>query len=292
MNKKGIITKSQKDLYYVISEDIVYQAKARGLFRERNIKPIVGDKVEINILDDGTAYIENVLERKNSLVRPPIANIDQILLVHSLVNPKINYTTFDKYLIMLEHYCIEVIIIINKIELANDEEIEEFRKIYDKTKYKYLFTSAEENIGIDELKSIMRDKISSFAGPSGVGKSTLLNLLHENFDAETGNISKKTSRGKHTTRHTELFEIDKNTFIFDTPGFSSLDLSFIEDEKLLKLYFDEFSHYNKKCKFNNCEHINEPKCAVKDALEDGKISKTRYDNYLYIFKELKNERKY
>ncbi|WP_282926381.1 ribosome small subunit-dependent GTPase A [Helcococcus kunzii] len=292
MNKKGIITKSQKDLYYVIADEIVYQAKARGLFREKNIKPIVGDKVEINILQDGTAYIENVLERKNSLVRPPIANIDQILLVHSLVNPKINYTTFDKYLIMLEHFGIEVNLIINKIELASESEIQEFKNIYDKTKYRYIFTSAEENIGIDELKAIMKDKISSFAGPSGVGKSTLLNLLHDSFDVETGNISKKTSRGKHTTRHTELFEIDKNTFIFDTPGFSSLDLSFIKDEKLLKQYFDEFLTYQKMCKFNNCDHINEPKCAVKDALEKGEISKSRYDNYIYIYNELKRERKY
>lgn len=292
MNKKGIITKSQKDLYYVIADEIVYQAKARGLFREKNIKPIVGDKVEINILQDGTAYIENVLERKNSLVRPPIANIDQILLVHSLVNPKINYTTFDKYLIMLEHFGIEVNLIINKIELASESEIQEFKNIYDKTKYRYIFTSAEENIGIDELKAIMKDKISSFAGPSGVGKSTLLNLLHHSFDVETGNISKKTSRGKHTTRHTELFEIDKNTFIFDTPGFSSLDLSFIKDEKLLKQYFDEFLTYQKMCKFNNCDHINEPKCAVKDALEKGEISKSRYDNYIYIYNELKRERKY
>lgn len=292
MNKKGIITKSQKDLYYVIADEIVYQAKARGLFREKNIKPIVGDKVEINILQDGTAYIENVLERKNSLVRPPIANIDQILLVHSLVNPKINYTTFDKYLIMLEHFGIEVNIIINKIELASETEIQDFKNIYDKTKYRYIFTSAEENIGIDELKAIMKDKISSFAGPSGVGKSTLLNLLHDSFDVETGKISKKTSRGKHTTRHTELFEIDKNTFIFDTPGFSSLDLSFIKDEKLLKQYFDEFLIYQKMCKFNNCDHINEPKCAVKDALEKGEISKSRYDNYIYIYNELKRERKY
>lgn len=292
MNKKGLITKLQKELYFVEAEGKVYPAKARGLFRDKNIKPLVGDRVAIQVLDDGTAYIEEVFERKNSLIRPAIANIDQILLVQSLKEPDINYTTFDKYLVMLEHYEIPVVIVINKIDLANKEDIDKFSEIYSNANYKIIYQSAIDNDGMSALLAQMKGKISAFAGPSGVGKSTTLNLLHDKFDAETGDISSKTQRGKHTTRHTELFSIDEDTFVFDTPGFSSLDLSFIEDEKSLAPYFPEFREVARDCKFNNCVHINEPKCMVKEHLKDGKISHSRYDNYLYIYDEIKNERKY
>ena len=292
MNEIGIITKSQKELYYVKTEENTFKSKARGVFRDKNIKPLVGDKVEIQILEDGTAYIEKVFERKNSLVRPPIANIDQIILISSLVEPKLNYTVFDKYLVMLEHFGIDVKIVINKIELASEAEIEEFNKIYSLTDYNYIFTSAVENIGIDELKTMMSGKISSFAGPSGVGKSTLLNRISSEINAETGDISKKTSRGKHTTRHVELFELYEDTFIFDTPGFSSLTLDFIEEFRDVKEYFTEFKKYKQDCKFANCLHLNEPNCAVKSALENGEISQSRYNNYKYIIDEIKNNRRY
>lgn len=292
MNEIGIITKSQKELYYVKTEENTFKSKARGVFRDKNIKPLVGDKVEIQILEDGTAYIEKVFERKNSLVRPPIANIDQIILISSLVEPKLNYTIFDKYLVMLEHFGIDVKIVINKIELASEAEIEEFNKIYSLTDYNYIFTSAVENIGIDELKTMMSGKISSFAGPSGVGKSTLLNRISSEINAETGDISKKTSRGKHTTRHVELFELYEDTFIFDTPGFSSLTLDFIEEFRDVKEYFTEFKKYKQDCKFANCLHLNEPNCAVKSALENGEISQSRYNNYKYIIDEIKNNRRY
>lgn len=292
MNEIGIITKSQKELYYVKTEENTFKSKARGVFRDKNIKPLVGDKVEIQILEDGTAYIEKVFERKNSLVRPPIANIDQIILISSLVEPKLNYTIFDKYLVMLEHFGIDVKIVINKIELASEAEIEEFNKIYSLTDYNYIFTSAVENIGIDELKTMMSGKISSFAGPSGVGKSTLLNRISSEINAETGDISKKTSRGKHTTRHVELFELYEDTFIFDTPGFSSLALDFIEEFRDVKEYFTEFKKYKQDCKFANCLHLNEPNCAVKSALENGEISQSRYNNYKYIIDEIKNNRRY
>ncbi|MFM1524722.1 MULTISPECIES: ribosome small subunit-dependent GTPase A [Helcococcus] len=292
METKGIIIKSQKELYYVKYKNQLYMCKARGVFRERNLKPLVGDKVDIQILDENTGYIEKVYDRKNSLIRPPIANIDQILLVHSLVDPEINYVTFDKYLVMLEHYDIPVKIVINKADLATEEDIKKFEKIYSKTNYEYIFTSAYEKKGIRKLHELMKDKISSFAGPSGVGKSTILNLLHEDFDVKTGNISNKTSRGKHTTRHTELFEIDENTFIFDTPGFSSLDLNFIKNYRDIKKYYPEFEILKNKCKFNDCDHINEPKCAVKYELEKNNLSKNRYESYLYIYNEIKNGRKY
>lgn len=288
---KGLITKSQKEIYYVLVNNTIYMCKARGNFREKNIKPLVGDKVIVQILENNTGYITEILDRKNEIIRPPIANIDQVLLVHSLTSPKINYRIFDKYLVMLEHFNIPVVLIINKIDLSNEADVENFEKIYDKTKYKYIFTSVKENIGIDKLKSLLKDKVSTFAGPSGVGKSSILNLLHDDIDSKTGNISEKTLRGRHTTRHIELFEIDANSFIFDTPGFSSLDLSFIEDENEIKYYFPEFNE-NNKCKFNDCNHINEPGCEIKKLLGEDKISKLRYENYLYMFNQKKDERKY
>lgn len=292
METKGIIIKSQKELYYVKYKNKTYMCKARGIFRDKNLKPLVGDRVDIQILDENTGYIEKIYDRKNSLIRPPIANIDQILLVHSLTDPEINYVTFDKYLVMLEHFKIPVKIIINKVDLAKDEDIKKFEDIYSKTKYEYVFTSAKNNQGIGKLNKMMKDKISSFAGPSGVGKSTILNLLHENFDVQTGKISNKTSRGKHTTRHTELFEIDENTFIFDTPGFSALNLDFIENFRDVKKYYPEFEIFKEGCKFNDCDHINEPNCSIKKEMELKKISKNRYESYLYIYNERKNERKF
>lgn len=291
MKEKGLIIKSQKELYHVLYNGDEYLCKARGVFRDKKIKPLVGDRVDIKILENNTAYIEKVYERTNSLVRPPIANIDQIILVHCLEHPRINFLTFDKYLVMLEHYNIPVKIIINKIELASEEQIEEFKDIYSKTNYEFIFTSAKTNKGIDDLYKLLDSKISAFAGPSGVGKSTLLNLLNNGFEAETGSISKKTARGKHTTRHVELFKIKENTFIFDTPGFSALDLSFIENYFDITKYFTEFNSLNSECKFNNCQHENEPNCKVKEQISE-KISKSRYENYLYIRNEIKNIRRY
>lgn len=292
MNKLGIINKSQKEIYHVLVDGKEYLCKARGVFRQKAIRPLVGDRVEVKILEDKTGYIENVLERKNSLVRPTIANVDQLLLVSSLTNPKLNYNIFDKYLVMLEHFGIPVKLVINKSDLATKEEIERFKAIYDKTNYEYIFTSAKQDYGIGDLKELLKGKISSFAGPSGVGKSTLLNLLHDDFYQETGSISDKNQRGRHTTRHVELFEIDAETFIFDTPGFSALDIDFIESYEDVKDYFTEFNKYSPKCKFRNCMHINEPNCAVKKALEDSLISKNRYLNYIYLVDEIKRERKY
>lgn len=288
----GLIVKSQKELYYVKCENDIYLCKARGVFREKNIKPLVGDKVVIQVLEDYKGYIEEVLERKNSLIRPPIANIDQIIMVYSLKEPQINYAIFDKYLVMLEHFNIPVIIVINKIELADENDKMKFEEIYSKTDYNFIYTSVIENKGINNLHEVLKGKISSFAGPSGVGKSSLINLLHQDINMETGDISKKTSRGKHTTRHVEIFEISKNTFIFDTPGFSSLSLDFIKDFRDVKNYFTEFHKLNSNCKFNNCEHINEPKCAVKSGLKNNTISISRYENYKYIREEIKNRKEY
>ncbi len=293
MIKRGIIHKSQKELYFVLVDNKSYKSKARGIFRDKNIKPLVGDQVEITILNEDEAIIDRVLERTSQLTRPAVANVDQILLVLTLKSPNLNYTLVDKYLIMLEHYGLDLIMVFNKIDLLEPHHIQSLMREYMMTSYKIFFTSALEAKGIDNLKKELKGKISALAGPSGVGKSSLINSLTENQqELETGIISRKTGRGKHTTRHTELFEIFDNSFILDTPGFSSLDLSFIEDENQIRYFYPEFMKIQANCKFQNCQHMNEPDCAVKDALENGLISKRRYENYLLIREEIKKNRRY
>lgn len=292
MNREGIIIKSQKELYYVQSDNLIYKSKARGLFRERNLKPLVGDRVIIQVLNDKEAYIEEIFDRKSEIVRPPVANINQILLVQSLIKPKINFNIFDKYLVMLEHLNLPLIIVVNKSDLVSEELKNEFMEIYSKTGYKIIFTSSVDEQGIEELKKCLQGNISVLAGPSGVGKSSLLNKLSENINVQTGSISNKTSRGKHTTRHSELFTLDEDSFILDTPGFTSLNLDFIENPYLVEKFFPEFSKYVNECKFSNCQHINEPICGLKQALKENKLSKSRYENYLSIRQEILSKRRY
>lgn len=292
MNREGIIIKSQKELYYVQSDNLIYKSKARGLFRERNLKPLVGDRVIIQVLNDKEAYIEEIFDRKSEIVRPPVANINQILLVQSLIKPKINFNIFDKYLVMLEHLNLPLIIVVNKSDLVSEELKNEFMEIYSKTGYKIIFTSSVDEQGIEELRKCLQGNISVLAGPSGVGKSSLLNKLSENINVQTGSISNKTSRGKHTTRHSELFTLDEDSFILDTPGFTSLNLDFIENPYLVEKFFPEFSKYVNECKFSNCQHINEPICGVKQALKENKLSKSRYENYLSIRQEILSKRRY
>lgn len=293
MSDRPIIYKTQKDLYHVLFKDRKYLCKARGVLRERNIKPLVGDFVKLTILNDGEGLIEGIIDRKNSLIRPPVANVDQIVLVLTLKSPNLNYMLADKYLLMLEHYGLEVIIVFNKVDLIEDGEIKDLLSIYEKTGHKIIFTSTLTNEGLDEIKDLLSNKISALAGPSGVGKSSILNMIsREEIRVETGEISKKTKRGKHTTRHTELFEIFDQAFILDTPGFSSLDLSFIEDANELKNYYPEFVNNSNTCKFQDCQHINEPICGIKQALEVGRISRKRYENYLLIREEILKNRRY
>ena len=293
MSDSPIIFKTQKDLYHVLYKDKKYLCTARGVMRERSIKPLVGDFVDLTILSDEKGLIEAVVDRKNSLIRPPVANVDQIVLVLTLKSPNLNYMLADKYLLMLEHYGLDVVLVFNKVDLIRDEEKEDLLSIYGKTGHKIIFTSTLTDEGIDDIRDLLANKISALAGPSGVGKSSILNMISkEEISVETGSISKKTKRGRHTTRHTELFEIFDQAFILDTPGFSSLDLSFIEDADEVKNYYPEFVTYSDGCKFQDCQHINEPICGVKNALEAGKLSKKRYDNYLLIREEIFKNRRY
>ncbi|MFR2611629.1 ribosome small subunit-dependent GTPase A [Anaerococcus obesiensis] len=282
----GKIIKSQKEIYYVLTELDTFICKARGVFRKKNIKPLVGDNVEFDVTENSKGYITKILDRKNEIKRPNIANIDQILYFITIKNPSLNLFNIDKYLAMCEYINIDVVIIVSKKDLADEKDLE-FIKMYEKIGYKLVFIDNYNDFPKNEILKILDGKTSAVSGSSGVGKSTFLNNLVED-EIEIGTISEKSKRGKNTTRHIEIFNLGKNTNIFDTPGFDSFDIDFIDDEKYLKYCFKEFD--NNSCKFNNCNHINEPKCKVKDDLLKGLVEKTRYENYLLLFEEIKKRR--
>lgn len=285
--KQGKITKAQKELYYVDSDGKILMAKARGNFRVKKIKPLVGDNVVIDDLEDRKAYITEILPRKNEIKRPNISNIDQILLFATIKDPILNLYNLDKYLAMCEYKNMDVVIVLSKIDLCDEEEVEDFEKIYNNIGYEIVSLDNYDNFPKDRILDILKNKTSAVSGASGVGKSTFLNNLID-IEVETGSISEKSKRGKNTTRHTEIFKLGEESFLFDTPGFDSFDIDFIEDEKELKYLFREFR--DKECKFKDCNHINEPACGVKKAKADGLISDSRYDNYLMLFEEVKKRR--
>lgn len=284
---RGKIIKSQKELYFVKNDDKTYLAKARGNFRIKGIKPLVGDEVIFEMQNEENAYITEILPRKNEIKRPNISNIDQILLFVTINNPPLNLFNLDKYLAMCEYKNIEVVIIISKIDLDRGNKAQNLAKTYENIGYKVLAIDNYNDLPKEKIKNILQNKTSAVTGSSGVGKSTFLSNLMDK-DIEIGEISEKSKRGKNTTRHTEIFAIDDKTFIFDTPGFDSFDFDFITDENDLKNFFVEMR--NKACKFNNCNHINEPSCKVKEELKDGKISESRYKNYILLFNDIKKRR--
>jgi ribosome biogenesis GTPase len=257
------------------------------------MKPLVGDVVEIDILNETEkkGNIVEIIERKNELVRPAVANIDQALVVFAVTKPKPHFNLLDRFLIMMESKDIPVVLCFNKKDIATEPEIQELKDIYEACGYQIVFTSALEEENTDELKALLRGKTTAIAGPSGVGKSSLINIFQPDANMETGSISEKIERGKHTTRHSELICIEDNTYIMDTPGFSSLYTNEFEKEEL-KYYFTEFSEYEGQCRFLGCDHIHEPGCAVKQALDEGKIHPIRYANYMEMYNELKEKRRY
>ena len=291
----GRILKGIAGFYYVETKDaLVYECKAKGIFRKTGIKPIVGDNVEIEIIDEDNRQgnLVDVLPRKNCLYRPPVANVDQAVILFAIVKPDPNYNLLDRFLIMLRQQNLPVIICFNKQDIATKEEAKELHDAYEKCGYHVLFISVKEDRGLDELKALLKGKTSTLAGPSGVGKSSLLNKLVPEARMETSELSRKIDRGKNTTRHSELFYVkelsddSEETFIIDTPGFTSLELREVTAETLMN-YYPEFEPFEPQCRFGGCSHIAEPDCGVKSALESGELSGVRYDNYKIIYSDLK-----
>ena len=291
---KGKIVKGIAGFYYVhVVESGVYECKAKGIFRKEKIKPLVGDNVEIDVIDESekTGNIIEILPRRNELIRPAVANIDQALIVFAVTSPKPHLNLLDRFLIMMESKSIPVTLCFNKKDLADEKEWELLKEIYEACGYPVVFTSAAKEENIDQVRQILKGKTTALAGPSGVGKSSLINLLDPDANMETGEISRKIERGRHTTRHSELFSIGRETYIMDTPGFGSLYVNDFEKEDL-KDYFREFRPYEGSCRFQGCSHIHEPGCAVKAALEEEKIPKSRYENYLEMYRELEQKKRY
>lgn len=270
----------------------VYECKAKGVFRNRKVKPLVGDRVEIQVIDEAEykGNMEEILPRTSELIRPAVANVDQAMVIFAAAKPKPNLSLLDRFLISMEQKEVPSIICFNKIDEASEEELQRLKEIYGGCGSGLLFISARYEQGVEEIRDLLRGKTTTVAGPSGVGKSTLINLLVPDAEMETGQISQKIDRGKHTTRHSELFRVEEDSYIFDTPGFSSLELMGLEKEEL-RYYFPEFTPYEGSCRFQGCVHGQEPGCAVKEAVEQGKINRERYESYRLLFGELQEKEK-
>ena len=291
---QGKIVKGISGFYYVhVGEPGIYECKAKGAFRNQKIKPLVGDDVEIAIVDEETkkGNIEKILPRKNELIRPAVANIDLALIIFAAAKPQPNFNLLDRFLIMMEKENVPAVICFNKKDLAKQEELEFLYETYKSCGYDVIFSSTFNGEGLDEIREILKGKTTVVAGPSGVGKSSITNALQENVQMETGEISKKLKRGKHTTRHSQVIPVGHDTYLMDTPGFSSLYLTDIEEQEL-KVYFPEFRRYEEQCRFQGCRHIHEPGCAVKEALDNHEISSLRYEDYLGLYNELKEKRRF
>lgn len=287
---KGIILKGIAGFYYVKTDDSLFECKARGKFKNQKLTPLVGDRVLILPENEEKATIEEIEERKTELVRPAVANVDHSVIVFAVQNPDPNRILLDKMTVLSIAAGVVPIICFNKIDGDQKGVGKELKKVYESAGFRVILTSWKTGEGIDELKEAIQDKVSVFAGPSGVGKSSLLNKLQKGLSLKTGELSEKIKRGKHTTRHTELMPLDHGGWVVDTPGFTSLDLEFIE-LNALKDFFPEFEAQEEFCRFDDCVHINEPGCGVIAAVDSFKISGQRYESYRYLYQEIKNTRR-
>lgn len=290
---RGKIVKGVAGFYYVhdgISR--TYACKARGVFRNRGVKPLVGDDVEIAVLDEaaGEGNIDAILPRANSLIRPAVANVDQAVVVFAVSDPAPNLNLLDRFLVMMARQNIPAAICFNKTDLGG-EETKRLSALYEPAGYPLRFVSIRAESGLEDLRALFTGKTTVLAGPSGVGKSSITNWLWPEADMQTGEISSRIRRGKHTTRHSELFFVEQDTYIVDTPGFSSLYIGDLMPEEL-KACFPEFAGWEEDCRFLGCVHIGERECGVKTAVGEGKIGRERYENYRLLYQELKDRRRY
>ncbi len=298
---KGKIIRGVGGFYTVHAQNtVIYECRAKGIFRKENIKPLVGDDVEFSILDEKekTGNVDALLPRKNELSRPAAANVDQAMVVFSLTSPSPNLGLLDRFLIMMGQQNIPVIICFNKTDLAGDHKERELEEIYRDCGCPLCFSSVKKGTGLSKIRSLLEGKTTVLAGPSGVGKSSLTNAFFPGEVMETGELSKKVSRGKNTTRHTRLLVLppikesgSASSYLLDTPGFSSLYLEDIMVEEL-KEYYPEFTPYAQNCRFSTCMHLKEPGCAVKDAVDKGQIHPKRYESYTALAAELKENKRY
>lgn len=291
---QGKIIKGIAGFYYVhTGESGVYECNAKGVFRNNSVKPLVGDNVEIDIISEAehTGNVIRILPRKNELIRPAVANIEQALVVFASLSPEPNFNLLSRFLVMMGQNNIDTVICFNKSDQLEADKAAELAGIFAGSGSRVITTSALTGEGMDGLREILLGKTTALAGPSGVGKSSILNAIFPGANSRIGEISAKINRGRHTTRHTEIFNVAKDTYIMDTPGFTSLECTGIE-AWALRLYFEEFMPYEGKCRYNGCVHVKEPDCAVKKAVEDGEINRIRYDIYVGLYNEMKIRRKY
>ncbi len=287
---KGLIIKGIGGFYYVKTAEGVYQAKGRGIFKKDGITLAVGDYVDLEVLPDGDGVINSIEERKNHFIRPPIANVDCFIVVFAAAKPKPNFTVIDKFLIMAEQNGIDPILCINKSDLVSEDALKEIQSIYEPV-YPVITASGKTGMGIDQLLRHIEGRKVAFAGPSGVGKSTITNMIVPEANMETGTVSQKTARGRHTTRHVEIFEALGGGLVFDTPGFTSFDILEAEEDDLAD-YYPEIAAYKGQCKFDNCRHKSEPGCRVLEAVREGRIHKVRYESYIMNLEEIRRRKKY
>lgn len=297
---RGLVIKGIGGFYYVRVEEEIFECKGRGSLKSEGKKLAIGDIVEITETElskeaekRGIAHegvIESIYPRKNEFIRPPIVNVDCFIVTFAAKSPEPELSLIDKFIIMAEMREVDCIILINKSELADEERLAELEAVYS-GEYTVIRVSGVTGEGMNRLREAISGKTACFAGPSGVGKSTLINELIPHANMETGSVSRKTERGRHTTRHVEIFETEGGGLVYDTPGFTSFDIM-EADENNLKDFYPEFAAYNGKCYFDNCRHLKEPDCAVREAVKSGAINRTRYKSYVNIIEEIKKKRKY
>ncbi|WP_040948599.1 ribosome small subunit-dependent GTPase A [Gorillibacterium massiliense] len=293
---KGSIVKALSGYYYVQPDEKetagTIQCRARGIFKKNKITPLVGDRVMFSLTENGEGMVDEILPRRSELIRPPVANVELAVLVFSVTRPVLNLQLLDKFLVHIESAGLETIIVLTKADLLEDGEDpgENELKPYREMGYDIYLTSVRAGIGVEEVRSRLIGTTSVFSGQSGVGKSSLLNAIVPGLTLETNEISNKLGRGKHTTRHVELIPLDEGGRVADTPGFSQLDFMELEAEDLGNC-FREIRELSEHCRFRGCLHLHEPNCAVQEAVEDGKVARSRYDNYLQFLSEIRERKR-